>query len=107
MDEPTDQTDGAEATEYVEGTMFQGADGSVYVISDEDLAAFRLNERDAEKMKQSYEQLQEVTGFGLNPGAAQPDFQLMAKGPFARRMGEWCVEPVLHAYNMVRDPGGA
>lgn len=71
------------ATEF-EGTMIYGADGAVYVVPDDALSAYRLDDAAAEKFRGKRAELAgEVTGFG---GASGPlDFPLALRGTFGRR----------------------
>ncbi|MEX1009281.1 MAG: hypothetical protein WD271_15780 [Acidimicrobiia bacterium] len=76
-----------EDTETVNCTILEGPDGSLYVLSDENLAAHRLRDDVAEALRSAYEEKPEVSGFKFLAQAPPPAFQILAQGPVVRRTG--------------------
>jgi hypothetical protein len=103
-----------ETDELYQATLIYGADGDVYMIPEEQLAAFRVSDAAAtrltearvnlaEEIRADRENFPEVSGFSVSDPL---EFPIILSGQFGRRPGgpNMIGPPVLHVHNMLRAP---
>ena len=92
-----------DANEFA-GTMLFGADGAVYLVPDDALSEYRVDDKNAERFRDARAELvDEVTGFGMPGSSPILEFPLAIGGTFGRRISNQGEVVIYHEGTAIKD----